>query len=42
MIAINEKALRMPNCLSQLDFFRQLHLHAKDRKIKGTGNNLSD
>ena len=42
MIAMNEKALTQPYCLSRVEFLRQFYMHAKERKIKGTIFNLSD
>ena len=38
----NDKFLTKPYCLSRVEFLRQFYSYAKDRKIKGTGKNLSD
>ena len=38
----NDKVLTKPYCLSRVDFLRQFYAYAKDRKIKGSGKNLSD
>jgi len=38
----NDKLLTKPYCLSRVDFLRQFYAYAKDRKIKGSGKNLSD
>ena len=38
----NDKFLTKPYCLTRVDFLRQFYSYAKDRKIKGSGKNLSD
>jgi len=38
----NDKFLTKPFCLSRVEFLRQFYSYAKNRKIKGSGKNLSD
>ena len=42
MIAINEKTLTKPYCLTRIDFLQQFYTFAKERAIKRSTKNLSD
>ena len=42
MIAINDKTLTKPYCLTRIFFLQQFYTFAKERKIKRSTKNLSD